>query len=206
VYGTQDWCARRVDFGSGKPGGNGSLIGQVSASPTRVSCAGNVVAVGTEDGTVRVFDLRVGERCIFDLTDHTYGASADAETVSTTALALANDQRYLLHGARRGGWIREGPRASFRVRHRLDAGITDAVAMPQGAGNSWRETVVVGAVGVGTVLVNAETGVFSEKRITNHAPRALCAFANANAGPDEVSDSSRKNPGPRPGWWERVFG
>lgn len=91
MYGTQDWCARRVDFGSGKPGGNGSLIGQVSASPTRVSCAGNVVAVGTEDGTVRVFDLRVGERCIFDLTDHTYGASADESSARQTVAKAKAD-------------------------------------------------------------------------------------------------------------------
>ena len=113
-------------FGRGKTGAGSdrsSLIGRLSASPTAIAAsaellsAQSLVAVGAEDGSVRVFDTRAGAKPIAELLDHAPAVFESDADRHTRALCLGRDARFLLHGSLQGGWVREGPRGSWRVRH-----------------------------------------------------------------------------------------
>lgn len=206
VYGTQDWSARLVTFGDGKSKSSSRLLGRLSAEPTSVSHSNTLVCFGAEDGTVRVFDVRQGERPVVDLKDHLEGPSEydEESTASTAALALGHDCNFLLHGSAQGSWIREGPRGGWRVRKELNRGITACASMPHASGSEWNSKAVVGVPGVGTVLLNTETGEFSDVS-SSDVSSSVCAFSAVNVpeSPTPDSDVGKAN---TKGWFGRVFG
>jgi hypothetical protein len=218
AYGAQDWSTRLVDFGRGKNTGSSSssssvastLLGRLSASPTAISTsaellsAQSLVAVGAEDGSVRVFDVRAGQKPIVELVDHGAPVS-DVDAEATRALCLGRDARFLLHGSLQGGWIREGPRGSWRVRHALNRGLTAAALVP--TVDAWRDVAMVSAEGFGVAALDCETGVLDDEatRVAREPCLKLCAFASVDAVASHAAETEEGN-ARRRGWFARVFG
>lgn len=218
AYGAQDWSTRLVDFGRGKSVASSSsssscastLLGRLSASPTAISAsaellsAQSLVAVGAEDGSVRVFDVRAGQKPIVELVDHGAPVS-DVDAEATRALCLGRDARFLLHGSLQGGWIREGPRGSWRVRHALSRGLTAAALVPEV--DAWRDVAMVSAEGFGVAALDCETGVLDDEasRVAREPCSKLCAFASVDAVASHAAETEEGN-ARRRGWFARVFG
>ena len=223
AYGAQDWSARLVRFGRGKTSagaGSGShsqssLLGRLSASPTAIAAsadllsAQSLVAVGAEDGSVRVFDTRAGSRPVADLVDHAggnaVGVDGDAER-HTRALCLGRDARFLLHGSLQGGWVREGPRGSWRVRHGLRRGLTAAALVPES--EAWANVAMVSMDGFGVAALDCETGALDDEanRVASEPCSNLCAFASVDAVVSHAAEGNVEGNARRRGWFARVFG
>ena len=214
AYGAQDWSARAVRFGRGKTGADSdrsSLIGRLSASPTAIAAsaellsAQSLVAVGAEDGSVRVFDVRAGRKPVAELVDHG-AAVSDGDAEATRALCLGCDAHFLLHGSLQGAWIREGPRGSWRVRHALNRGLTAAALVPEV--DAWQNVAVVSAVGFGVAALDCETGVLDDEatRVGSEPCSKLCAFASVDPVVSHAVQTTEEGNARRRGWFARVFG
>ena len=219
AYGAQDWSARLVCFGRGKTSagaGSGSdqssLIGRLSASPTAIAAsaellsAQSLVVVGAEDGSVRVFDTRAGSKPVADLVDHADRAVSDGDAErQTRALCLGRDARFLLHGSLQGGWVREGPRGSWRVRHGLRRGLTAAALVPES--EAWANVAMVSVDGFGVAALDCETGALDDEanRVASEPCSNLCAFASVDAVVSHAAETVEGN-ARRRGWFARVFG
>ena len=219
AYGAQDWSARLVCFGRGKTSagaGSGSdqssLIGRLSASPTAIAAsaellsAQSLVVVGAEDGSVRVFDTRAGSKPVADLVDHADRAVSDGDAErQTRALCLGRDARFLLHGSLQGGWVREGPRGSWRVRHALRRGLTAAALVPEA--EAWANVAMVSMDGFGVAALDCETGALDDEanRVASEPCSNLCAFASVDAVVSHAAETVEGN-ARRRGWFARVFG
>jgi hypothetical protein len=187
-----------------------TLLGRLSASPTAIATsaellsAQSLVAVGAEDGSVRVFDVRAGQKPIVELVDHGAPVS-DVDAEATRALCLGRDARFLLHGSLQGGWIREGPRGSWRVRHALNRGLTAAALVPEV--DAWRDVAMVSAEGFGVAALDCETGVLDDEatRVAREPCSKLCAFASVDAVASHAAETEEGN-ARRRGWFARVFG
>jgi WD40 repeat protein len=222
AYGAQDWSARLVRFGtpgktsagagSGSGSDQSSLIGRLSASPTAIAAsaellsAQSLVAVGAEDGSVRVFDTRAGSKPVADLVDHADHAVSDSHAErQTRALCLGRDARFLLHGSLQGGWVREGPRGSWRVRHGLRRGLTAAALVPES--EAWANVAMVSMDGFGVAALDCETGALDDEanRVASEPCSNLCAFASVDAVVSHAAETVEGN-ARRRGWFARVFG
>ena len=214
AYGAQDWSARAVRFGRGKTGADSdrsSLIGRLSASPTAIAAsaellsAQSLVAVGAEDGSVRVFDTRAGAKPIAELLDHAAAVSESDADRQTRALCIGRDARFLLHGSLQGGWVREGPRGSWRVRHALRRGLTAAALVPEA--EAWANVAMVSMDGFGVAALDCETGALDDEanRVASEPCSNLCAFASVDAVVSHAVETEEGN-ARRRGWFARVFG
>ena len=214
AYGAQDWSARAVRFGRGKTGADSdrsSLIGRLSASPTAIAAsaellsAQSLVAVGAEDGSVRVFDTRAGAKPIAELLDHAAAVFESDADRQTRALCLGRDARFLLHGSLQGGWVREGPRGSWRVRHALRRGLTAAALVPEA--EAWANVAMVSMDGFGVAALDCETGAVDDEanRVASEPCSNLCAFASVDAVVSHAAETVEGN-ARRRGWFARVFG
>lgn len=215
AYGAQDWSARAVRFGRGKTGAGSdrsSLIGRLSASPTAIAAsaellsAQSLVAVGAEDGSVRVFDTRAGAKPIAELLDHAPAVFESDADRHTRALCLGRDARFLLHGSLQGGWVREGPRGSWRVRHALSRGLTAAALVPEA--EAWANVAMVSMDGFGVAALDCETGAVDDEanRVASEPCSNLCAFASVDAVVTHAAAETEEGNARRRGWFARVFG
>ena len=215
AYGAQDWSARAVRFGRGKTGAGSdrsSLIGRLSASPTAIAAsaellsAQSLVAVGAEDGSVRVFDTRAGAKPIAELLDHAPAVFESDADRHTRALCLGRDARFLLHGSLQGGWVREGPRGSWRVRHALRRGLTAAALVPEA--EAWANVAMVSMDGFGVAALDCETGAVDDEanRVASEPCSNLCAFASVDAVVTHAAAETEEGNARRRGWFARVFG
>ena len=200
-----------ASVGRGRAWDRSSSIGRLSASPTAIAAsaellsAQSLVAVGAEDGSVRVFDTRAGAKPIAELLDHAAAVSESDADRQTRALCLGRDARFLLHGSLQGGWVREGPRGSWRVRHALRRGLTAAALVPEA--EAWANVAMVSLDGFGVAALDCETGALDDEanRVASEPCSNLCAFASVDAVVSHAVETEEGN-ARRRGWFARVFG